>query len=431
MSIRLVLLNDTLRLHDNPLLHIQGNASAPKAAVIVLNRQAFFGQQFGIKRANLHRLQQQLSAICSLSSKLAAQNIGLITLFGDTAQCVLNLAQKLGTTQLYCAEPVAAYEYAATARMSQQLSLTMPDCNSLLGGTARPELVKLPDSFTAFRKQVEPSLAVAAPVDNTVADKSWLTPEQTAEHNADFNLLLQQYLPQQLHGAIEDAAVTHLQQYIWQQRHILHYKETRNQLSGKHYASFCSAALALGALSVRSLWHEISRFEQQVLANESTYWLKFELLWREFFRWQFRKHGTRWFSKGGIQGQTDFAAPALNTNPQQHFRNWCSASTGNAFIDANMTLLNQTGLMSNRGRQNVASYLIHDLGVDWRLGAAYFEQRLLDYDCASNWGNWAYIAGTGNSQARHFNVQKQAQLYDPGGRFSHTTTTSAPVTGRL
>ncbi|HBN88410.1 MAG TPA: DASH family cryptochrome, partial [Rheinheimera sp.] len=115
-------------------------------------------------------------------------------------------------------------------------------------------------------------------------------------------------------------------------------------------------------------------------------------------------------------------APVLNTDQQQHFRNWCSANTVNAFIDANMTLLNQTGLMSNRGRQNVASYLIHDLGIDWRLGAAYFEQRLMDYDCASNWGNWAYIAGTGNSQARHFNVQKQAQLYDPDGSFVHAIT---------
>lgn len=81
--------------------------------------------------------------------------------------------------------------------------------------------------------------------------------------------------------------------------------------------------------------------------------------------------------------------------------------------------------MSNRGRQNVASYLLHNLDIDWRLGAAYFEQRLLDYDCASNWGNWAYIAGTGNSTQRQFNISKQAQMYDPQGAFVKAMLPSA------
>jgi deoxyribodipyrimidine photo-lyase len=71
--------------------------------------------------------------------------------------------------------------------------------------------------------------------------------------------------------------------------------------------------------------------------------------------------------------------------------------------------------MSNRARQNVASYLVHDLGQDWRWGAAFFECHLLDYDVASNWCNWAYIAGVGNDPraGRKFNVEKQAKDYDP------------------
>ena len=96
-----------------------------------------------------------------------------------------------------------------------------------------------------------------------------------------------------------------------------------------------------------------------------------------------------------------------------------------------MRLLNSTGLMSNRGRQNVASYLIHDLGIDWRLGAAYFEQRLLDYDVASNWGNWAYIAGSGNSAERQFNVIKQALHYDPAGEFVRTILPELNAPGSL
>jgi deoxyribodipyrimidine photo-lyase len=79
-----------------------------------------------------------------------------------------------------------------------------------------------------------------------------------------------------------------------------------------------------------------------------------------------------------------------------------------------MNELRLTGFMSNRGRQNVASYFCHDLKLDWRIGAAYFEQQLIDYDECSNWGNWAYIAGVGNDPRpdRNFNIEKQATVYD-------------------
>ena len=70
--------------------------------------------------------------------------------------------------------------------------------------------------------------------------------------------------------------------------------------------------------------------------------------------------------------------------------------------------------MSNRGRQNVASYLVHELKIDWRRGARYFEKMLVDYDVFSNWGNWAYLGGVGNDprENRVFNTQKQAEMYD-------------------
>lgn len=421
MSVSLVLLNDTLRWHDNPLLHANAKLNAGsgrQAAVVVLNKAAFFGQPYGLKRANLQRLQQQLDLFAEFKATLAKHNIGLITLFGDTVSCVTMLSQQLGATRLFCAEPVAPFERNAIHQLTQQLEVIQLDCNSLLGNGLRPESDALPNSFTPFRKQREPLLLVSEAITTQPADANWLTHDETCGYNENFAESLKMYQhSRQHHAASEKAALARVQHFIWQQRHITHYKDTRNQLLGADYASFCSSALALGSLSVRQLWYEIVQFEQQVTANDSTYWLKFELLWREFFRWQMRKHGRRWFSKGAIKGQPDFSPPSLNSKQRARFNDWCNANTGVAFIDANMQLLNQSGLMSNRGRQNASSYLIHDLGIDWRLGAAYFEQRLLDYDCASNWGNWAYIAGTGNSGERQFNVQKQAQLYDADGSF--------------
>merc|ERR1711935_234891 len=81
--------------------------------------------------------------------------------------------------------------------------------------------------------------------------------------------------------------------------------------------------------------------------------------------------------------------------------------------DANMRELSATGFMSNRGRQNVASYLILDLGVDWRYGAAHFEELLLDHDPTANWGNWVAAAGLTGGRVNKFNTKKQLNDYDP------------------
>jgi deoxyribodipyrimidine photo-lyase len=89
-------------------------------------------------------------------------------------------------------------------------------------------------------------------------------------------------------------------------------------------------------------------------------------------------------------------------------------------VDANMRELNETGWMSNRGRQNAASFLTKDFGIDWRWGAEYFETMLIDYDCTSNWCNWQYVAGVGTDprQDRYFNVVKQAYDYDEEGEYA-------------
>ena len=78
-----------------------------------------------------------------------------------------------------------------------------------------------------------------------------------------------------------------------------------------------------------------------------------------------------------------------------------------------------TGFMSNRGRQNVASFLTKNLGINWQMGAEWFESLLIDYDVCSNWGNWNYTAGVGNDGRgfRYFNIPKQAKDYDPEGKY--------------
>lgn len=190
------------------------------------------------------------------------------------------------------------------------------------------------------------------------------------------------------------------------------YKETRNGF-GVDDSSKLSAYLANGSLSPRRVLHELEQHERSHGANESTYWLYFELLWRDFFQWVALEQGKRLFRAQGIRSKRK----TWRVDPDVIAR-WQAGETGVDFVDAFMRELNATGWMSNRGRQIVASYFAKELGQDWRIGASYFESTLIDYDVASNYGNWAYQAGVGNdSRDRHFNVSRQQDTYDPTGAF--------------
>ena len=208
----------------------------------------------------------------------------------------------------------------------------------------------------------------------------------------------------------EFEAIKRLNHYFFKSKCISKYKETRHQMVGADYSSKFSAWLAMGCISPRFIYQELKKYETQFEANDSTYWLIFELLWRDYFRFMMKKHQQQFFLLNGIQ------TPKLESKAidLELLQKWINGKTGNDFIDANMIELKLTGFMSNRGRQNVASYFCNELELDWRYGAAYFEQQLIDYDVCSNWGNWAYIAGVGNDPRgnRYFNVEKQADDYD-------------------
>jgi deoxyribodipyrimidine photo-lyase len=96
---------------------------------------------------------------------------------------------------------------------------------------------------------------------------------------------------------------------------------------------------------------------------------------------------------------------------------WVEGKTGFPLVDANMRELAATGFMSNRGRQNVCSFLALELNLDWRLGAEYFESVLLDHDVHSNYGNWCAGAGMTGGRLNRFNIVKQGKDYDQHGEY--------------
>jgi deoxyribodipyrimidine photo-lyase len=167
-------------------------------------------------------------------------------------------------------------------------------------------------------------------------------------------------------------------------------------------------------LSAKRIYQEIKAYEAKYGESEQTYWIIFELLWRDYFRFTARKFGSRIFKSQGLKEKHEL--PPFKPSV---FESWINGTTGNAFCDAAMNELRLTGYLSNRMRQNAASYLCHDLKQPWLAGAAWFEHCLIDYDPASNYSNWMYIAGVGNDPRanRYFSLAKQAEMYDPEGSY--------------
>lgn len=388
---QLVILDEAPRLHDNPLL----NALQPEDLVL-LRLPTQQTRQALIKR-------QLLEHFASVLRQLGYQ---VLEQTASNAEQILRIVHAYHCQHVLIAEPAACYEQRLLEQLqTSTIAISTVDVNGLLCDELRPLLTQLPTSYSQFRRAREPEL-LTSPVQPSRYQASPCT--ASPRHRvyalgpaAMFDHLLDEHW-----------WLTHLEHYI--RGPLLHYKQSRNQLIGEHFASFFSTALALGILSVRHVYQQILRFEALTGEHQSAQWLRFELWWREYFRWVSRKEGRKLFT-----GLAHHSSPAQVPSPQQqaHLLAWQAGRTGVPIVDANMRLLAQTGLLSNRGRQLVASYLVFDLGVDWRHGARWFEQQLLDYDCANNYGNWAYISGALYSPARWFNQLKQASEYDPDGDF--------------
>lgn len=187
---------------------------------------------------------------------------------------------------------------------------------------------------------------------------------------------------------------------------ISNYKSTRNFPAIKG-TSFLSTHLRFGTVSIRKIIKEIQTCNDPTFLNE--------LIWREFFMqilWHFPHTINKSF-------KSKYDAIAWQNN-ESHFKLWCDGKTGYPIVDAGMRELNQTGLMHNRVRMIVASFLCKHLLIDWRWGEAYFANKLLDYEQSSNVGNWQWAAGSGVDAApyfRIFNPEEQTKKFDKDNKY--------------
>ena len=193
------------------------------------------------------------------------------------------------------------------------------------------------------------------------------------------------------------------------------YHETRDFPAVKG-PSYLSTHLRFGTVSIRQL-ARAAHARMTAASRGAEVWLS-ELIWRDFYHQILHHHPH-------VVGHA--FKPAYDRIHWEHgkhadalFAAWCEGRTGYPLVDAAMHQINSSGYMHNRLRMVVASFLVKDLGLDWRRGEAYFAQKLNDYDLAANNGGWQWAASTGcDAQPwfRIFNPVNQSQKFDPEGRF--------------
>ena len=400
-----------LRLDDNLALH-QACDCDRLLLVYCLDPAELKPNRYTLQGMSQQRIRFLYEGLIDLDQQLKSLQQNLLICMGNPIEVISTLITQHDVHQVFASDLVGYNE----RNRWNKLVIQHPQVQFHRSNTTRlyePEefpftLDNLPESFSGFRKKIE-KLAVSPPCPKITHLPASVT------HQHDWPVTIQP--PDSDRSSMflggETAAQQHLLNYF-DSNAPQHYKETRNALDQWEDSTKLSPWLAQGSLSVRRVLASLLQHEAEYGANESTYWIFFELLWREYFHYYALKHGVKLFKFSGIK----YRKPLTSFYPQR-FRSWCEGNTPNRAINACMKQLNSTGYMSNRGRQWVASYFVNELRLDWRYGAAYFEQQLLDYDVASNWGNWQYLAGVGADPRglRQFNLNKQLQMYDPDGEF--------------
>ncbi|MBC7398572.1 MAG: DASH family cryptochrome, partial [Mucilaginibacter sp.] len=345
----------------------------------------------------------------------------LIIRIGNPAEVLPQLAEQYAVNEVYHHREVAYEETAISEQVETALWNLKLNLKHFIGHTLYhkedlPFPIKdIPDSFAIFKKKVErdsnvrPCIgtpeSIITPIITNAGELPTLTQLGLDEPVDDPRTRLK------FKGG-ETEGLLRLEEYFTNNNQIAPTKGRNGATVDR--SSKLSPWLALGCISMRQVYWAVVKHEQ---ANNvhNTHMLELELLWRDYFRFMFKKHGKQYFT-------TDEQAENTSAEKQALFEKWKTGNTGIPFIDASMHKLNVTGYISNFSRQMVAGYLVRDLEVYWKKGAAYFEEKLIDYSPASNWGNWAFVAGLGHDPRdnKYFNLAKQAGELDTNSEFIST-----------
>ena len=414
---------NNLRVLDNKLLYQASISNTNLIAYYNFDTDFFENDDWGFKKTEKFRAQFLIETIEDLKISLAKLNISLI--IDNSPSCIglIDVIENYNISSIYYQKEWTNEERIVEKKIINKLSKEINLYSDYDQFLYHPEdimidPINIPEVFSSFRKKVEKKIKVREICPSpdkfdksNLIDEIFNIPKLENLNLNSFKTHPNSAFP--FKGGA-NSGMERINFYFWKSKKLGFYKKTRNGLLKTDYSSKLSSWLANGSISARQIYWEVKKFENKILKNQSTYWLVFELIWRDYFKYISIKHGNKIFRLEGV-----FSKPKVWKLEPDTINSWVNGTTNEPFINANMIELKKTGWMSNRGRQNVASYLTKNLFIDWRVGASYFESMLIDYDVHSNYGNWIYNSGIGNDPIpdRKFNPKFQADRYDPNKTF--------------
>ncbi len=418
----LVWFRNDLRIADNASLANAVKENEKVIAVYCFDPRQFEQSKYGnFKKTEKFRTKFNIESVRELKLNLEKLNISLLVYHQNPEDIIPNIISEFNINSVYFQEEWTKDEVRVENDIKSKVD------NSVEFKTVYDQFLfhpkdipfsinDIPNVFTQFRNKCEKSSKIrAASIAKSMPDSNLIENKTSVPtlNNLGFDDFVSDSRNAFPFKGGENQALKRMENYFWETENLSIYKETRNGLIGADFSSKFSPWLANGCISAKTIYWQICEYEQQVEKNDSTYWLIFELIWRDYFKYISMKYGQKIFKIGGILDK-DYD---WKTN-KSAIDNWINGNTQEPFVNANMIELQKTGFMSNRGRQNVGSYFAKNLLLDWRIGAAYFESMLIDYDVHSNYGNWMYVSGVGNDpRDRKFNIKMQAENYDGENKY--------------
>jgi len=372
----LVWFGNDLRIHDNDVLSLAVKNHSKVIGVYIIDPSFFEENEFGFKKMDVFRAQFLLESLHDLKHQLLTKNISLLVFLDKPEIKLKAICDSYQIDSIYKQKEWTYEENISKIKVQKSLQNTIKIIEVYNQFLYHPEDVNIkieniPQVFSNLRKKLEKYVGVRA---NTEVQKlNSINIINTTNHIPSLNELGFKLFEKDkrtafpFHGG-ESEGLKRLHNYFFETKKLGFYKKTRNGLIGTDYSSKFSPWLANGSLSARTIYWNVKKFEEDEIKNQSTYWLIFELIWRDYFKYISLKHGNNIFKIGGILNKNY----SWSSN-KKIIQNWINGETKDDFVNANMIELKRTGWMSNRGRQNVASYFAKELTLDWRIGAAYFE----------------------------------------------------------
>jgi len=406
-----------LRIHDNECLQIASAEYEQMIAVYIIDAAQYRMLSYGFRKTGLIRHQYLVDTLKVLREQYQTLGSNLLIRFGNPATVIADLVGKYKAEIVITQEEIASEEQLQDDLVEKAIAPHNATLRKVWGKSLYHKddipytQSKIPLTSKAFRvnttKATEPRALIENPTKIQSPDiKDW--GDFPTKKEIGFTKEEIEQTSCTLYEGGEVEALQRLQYYTFDKQLLTAYKWTRNKSLGMDYSSKLSPYLALGSLSPRMIYHTVKKYEKEIKRNISTWWLIFEVVWRDFFIFKSWRIGSKMFYKKGIKNKD--VEWSYNMD---FFHRWKDGQTGIPFLDAHLLELKNTGFMSNRGRVNAASFFTRDYQLDWRMGAAWFEHSLIDYDVYANWMNWHTQA----FDIYYTNPVHQSLKYDKNGDY--------------